>query len=126
VVLPTLAQCTTTPTTAGCSVVLPTLAQCTAIPTTAGCTLVLPAAIAATTPVAQIQAAVITTLPARPTVNLITGNTGNTGTAGTFTANSDDKTADQKSDGGSGSGTNGNTATKPGITNDAAKKMYCN
>jgi hypothetical protein len=107
-------------------VVLPTLAQCAATPTTAGCTLILPAAIAAATPVTQIQAAVITTLPAPPTANLITGNSGNAGTAGAFTANSDDKSADQKSDGASVSGTSENSSTKPGTTNDAAKKMYCN
>ncbi|HEX4152720.1 MAG TPA: filamentous hemagglutinin N-terminal domain-containing protein [Steroidobacteraceae bacterium] len=39
---PTLAQCETNPSIAGCSSVLPTLAQCTAVSTTAGCNVVLP------------------------------------------------------------------------------------
>ncbi|MFI4940622.1 MAG: FKBP-type peptidyl-prolyl cis-trans isomerase [Burkholderiales bacterium] len=42
---PTVAQCTATPTLAGCATVLPTVAQCTATPSTDGCTVVLPTAL---------------------------------------------------------------------------------
>jgi filamentous hemagglutinin family protein len=121
VVLPTLAQCAATPTAAGCSVVLPTLAQCAATPTAAGCSVVLPSAIVTTTPVAQVEATV--TVALNTTVNLI----GAPGTVKPLPVpKSDDKSSDANSDGGSGSATNGNSSTKPGTTNDAAKKMYCN
>jgi hypothetical protein len=43
-VLPSLLQCTASPTLQGCSAVLPSLAQCATSPTTPGCAAVLPTA----------------------------------------------------------------------------------
>jgi hypothetical protein len=101
-------------------VVLPTLAQCAATPTAAGCTLILPAAIAITPHVAQVEA--IVTVALNTTVNII----ATPGIAKLPAPMSDDKNTDAKSDGAPASGTSENSSTKPGVTNDAAKKMYCN
>jgi len=117
---PSLAQCIANPALTGCSAVLPTLAQCTATPTTAGCTSVLPAAIANVVPVAQTQAAVYASS------SYIFGLAGNGGIAGMPTPNSNDKSGNQNSTGALGGATNGNSSTKPGVTNDTTKKMYCN
>ncbi len=45
---PTIDQCISTPTLAGCSAVLPTLTTCTAAPTTPGCSVILPSLTACT------------------------------------------------------------------------------
>jgi filamentous hemagglutinin family protein len=112
VVLPTLAQCTSTPTAQGCSVVLPTLAQCEANPAVTGCGAVLPPAVSVATAAPVVNADNMLIVAVNTTVNTVDNN-------GSQPSN-DDKTS------GSQAQTGNTSTTKPGATNDTAKKMYCN
>jgi filamentous hemagglutinin family protein len=129
VVLPTVAQCLSTPTLAGCSVVLPTVAQCTSNPALPGCTVIIPPAQQVTTyaPVAVAlnqTVNIVNTSSASMTPSLVPpADNGGTPSSTNSTSNSSTST---KSDSTNTSGGSTTPTTKPGVTNDTTKKMYCN
>jgi uncharacterized membrane-anchored protein len=111
-VLPTLAQCVTSPSLQGCAVVLPPLDHCVANPADPVCAVVI-APTTADSPVQQVL---------NTTVNLI-----NASVPLTVPVKADDKAAADKLDKKKDDKKDVVAADKPGVKNDdAVKKMYCN
>ncbi len=128
-VLPSLSSCTSTPAQAGCSVVLPTVAQCTSNPALAGCTVKLP-------PVQQITSSAPLMVAINQTLNIVNTSSASVtpnpvlpadgGVAASSPNSTSSSSTSTKSDSTDSSGGSTSSTTKPGVTNDTAKKMYCN